>query len=61
MKISHCEYCGDDLGFTEDKRYGDPMIVCNKAECHREARNDALAVEEDARYRAEQDDYGRYR
>ena len=61
MKVSQCEYCGDDLGYTEDKYRGDPMVVCNKAECAREARYDAQVQQNEARWRAEQDDYGFYR
>lgn len=60
MKVSQCEYCGDDLGYTEDKYPGDPMVVCNKRECNREARYDAEARQADARERAEQDGYSLY-
>lgn len=61
MKISQCEYCGDDLGREEDKYPGDPMVVCCRSECNREARYDWLAEMDEARTRAEQDDYGYYR
>lgn len=61
MKISQCEYCGDDLGYTEDRYPGDPMVVCGRDECNREARDQDEAARADARARAEQDDYGYYR
>lgn len=61
MKISHCEYCGEDLGHTEDKYPGDPMVVCGDPKCSREAMYDEQAAREEARWRAEEDDYGYYR
>ncbi len=47
MKISQCEYCGDDLGYEVNKMPGE-AITCGKRECERWARDEVLAAREEA-------------
>lgn len=59
-KVSHCEYCGDDLG-REVEKDRDDVIVCGKRECCRYEQDVYRERDADARERAEADDYGAYR
>lgn len=47
MKVSHCEYCGDDLGGAVDKWSGE-IITCGKRECEQYAHEEQLAAREEA-------------
>jgi hypothetical protein len=58
-RMQHCYFCGEELG-VYDKPYG-ARDTCGKRECEREATYDEQAERADARYRAEQDDFGAYR
>ena len=55
-----CDYCGEPIGVFM-RLAGDGPLDCGQSECSRWAREEYLAMREDARFRAEQDDYGRYR
>lgn len=46
-KVRHCPYCGDDMGFIENRDY-DRNDPCGKTECCREARDASNAEREDA-------------
>lgn len=59
-KVSHCEYCGEDLG-REVERWAGEIVVCGKPECTRYERDVYREREADARERAEADDYSAYR
>lgn len=53
-KERHCPYCGDSMGFIENRYYdrGDP---CGKRECSRAAQNDAQAEREEAHEQLDRD------
>jgi hypothetical protein len=53
-KVRHCPYCGDDMGFIEN-RYFDRTDPCGKTECNRDARHAAEAEREDAHDRLDHD------
>lgn len=58
-KMQHCFYCGAEIGFYEMPR--GTKDTCGEQECDRGARDAELGELEDAQYRAQQDDYERYR
>lgn len=58
VRPQHCFYCGEDLGDYDN--HGEPD-ACGKQECQRELRNAYRQEREEAQYRAEQDDFDRYR
>ncbi len=49
-----CWNCGDSMGVIQD-RYYDRGDTCGKAECMREARNEAYAEREDAHEQLDRD------
>jgi len=57
--MQHCFWCGEELGMGES-RYGD-IEACGKRECQRELMAAYREQEMDARARAEEDNYERYR
>lgn len=60
-KNQYCDYCGEFIGcFAHSSRLDGPR-VCGSAECNRDARDDERAQLAEARDRAEQDGYDRYR
>jgi hypothetical protein len=58
-RMQHCFYCGENLGVFEVEY--DELPTCGKQECEREARYEYQARDADARERAEEDGYDRYR
>jgi len=58
-KMQHCFNCGAECGVF-DNYYRD-LVTCGQRECEREARYQYQCDEADARDRAEQDGYERYR
>ncbi len=54
MKISHCEFCGDDLGEEIDKRHGE-TITCGKLACERRLREEQQADREEAHEQLDRD------
>jgi anaerobic ribonucleoside-triphosphate reductase len=52
-KIRHCWYCGEDMGFIED-RYFDKHDTCGKAECERERRYALREEREEAQRRLDE-------
>lgn len=58
-KIQHCFNCGEELGVFE--LWPGDIEHCGKTECAREARYALQSQEADARERAREDDYDRYR
>ena len=54
MKISQCEYCGDDIGGEVDKWPGE-VVTCGKRECERWARDEQLAEHEEAHEQLDRD------
>jgi hypothetical protein len=59
-KMRYCFNCGAELGIYADRDYSD-FDTCGDPKCEREARYAAEAEEAEARERAEQDQYSRYR
>ena len=59
MKRLTCFNCGEDLG--EGRSYPGDIDSCGKPECEREARDVQRSRDEEARQRAAEDDYERYR
>ena len=53
MKISQCEFCGDDL-FGEVDKWPGEIVTCGKRECERWARDEKLAEREDAHEQLDQ-------
>lgn len=53
-----CDWCGEPLGTFA--RNGEPES-CGAAECNRYVREHYRQVDEEARERAQDDDYGRYK
>jgi hypothetical protein len=60
IKMRYCCNCGTELGVIASANY-DRFDTCGKQECDREARYQAQAEEAEARERAEQDEFSRYR
>lgn len=58
-KMQHCFYCGEEIGVFE--AWPGDYEYCDKLECAREARYQQRADDADARERAEEDHYDRYR
>jgi hypothetical protein len=54
MKITQCEYCGDDLGGEVDKWPGE-LVVCDKRKCQRWAREEELGAREEAHEKLDRD------
>ena len=54
MKISQCEYCGDDLGCEVDKWHGE-AITCGKRECERWAAEERAAMRDEAHEQLDRD------
>jgi hypothetical protein len=60
MLIKACEYCGDDLGYEDERGPGDDPIVCGKKECAHWARAEVVGAREERAERAAEDDCDRY-
>lgn len=58
-KMQRCFYCGEDLGVFE--AWPGDWLDCGKPECAREARYQQQADEAEARERAAEDNFERYR
>lgn len=58
-RMQHCFWCGEELGVYETYR-GD-IEHCHQPECARQARYAMQEQDADARDRAEQDSFERYR
>jgi hypothetical protein len=56
-KMQHCFWCGEELGVYDSRE----TETCGKSECNREARRMDEADRYERHYRAEEDDYDRYR
>ena len=54
MKVSRCEYCGEDLDAPVDRWPGDP-IVCHKEECVRWAIDEDRAARDEAHEQLDRD------
>ncbi len=54
MKLTQCEYCGDDLGYEVERVHGEPA-VCGKRECERWVWEEAQAEREEAHERLDRD------
>lgn len=59
-KEQFCEYCGEPVGFFKWSRSIDGPLTCGSRECSRMEREEAAAVQDEARFRAEEDGYSRY-
>lgn len=46
-RVRHCPYCGEDMGFIED-RYYERTDPCGKPSCNREAADVAREEREEA-------------
>lgn len=55
-KPKRCKYCGEPV---YGKTFGYPPI-CDSAECDEEDRQNEIAMRDQARWDAEDDDYNRY-
>ena len=58
-QMQHCFFCGEELGVFDG--WTDDILHCSKQECSREAQYELQAREADARDRAADDNYDRYR
>ena len=54
MKLTQCEYCGDDLNGSVDKCQREP-VTCGKPECDRWAREVVREAHEEAHDQLERD------
>ncbi len=54
MKISQCEYCGDDLDGEVDKLPGE-IVTCGKRECERWVRDEQQAERDEAHAQLDRD------
>lgn len=52
LKMRHCFYCGDEIGFYADY---DPLDTCGKSECERAARDCLRQEREEAHERLDRD------
>jgi DNA-directed RNA polymerase subunit N (RpoN/RPB10) len=59
LRMQHCFNCGKELGVFET--WPGDLDTCGSIVCDREARHARQAEESEARERAEQDGYERYR
>ena len=60
IKMCQCVFCGEEIVF--DKYMWSKIDrICDKPECSKEQRDYFKEQEENARYEAEQDGYGRYK
>ena len=57
--MRHCAWCGEELGEGRDDNR-EPES-CGKCECNREVQSIYREMDDEARERAAEDDYGRYR
>lgn len=53
-RIRHCPYCGDNMGFIEN-RYYEPLDSCGKADCNRDAADAARQERDDAHEQLDRD------
>jgi hypothetical protein len=64
-RLQRCGYCGEELGVFAHSMTRDGPLSCSDPKCSREAARDERDAEmaelEDARSRAAEDDYARYR
>lgn len=58
-RMQHCFWCGEELGVYDS--YPGDIEHCGKPECAREARYAIQEQNADARARAEEDHFDRYR
>lgn len=58
-KLQHCFNCGEECGVF-DNHWRD-LVTCGKRECEQEARYQYQCNDAEARERAEEDGYERYR
>lgn len=58
-RMQHCFWCGEELGI-HDHYHGD-IEHCSAGECARQARYAMQEQEAEARSRADEDSYDRYR
>ncbi len=58
-RMQHCFWCGEKLGVYET--WPGDVDHCHKQECSRQARYALQEQDADARDRADQDNYERYR
>lgn len=58
-KMQHCFNCGEECGVFEN--HWRALVTCGKVECQREERYQYQCDEAEARERAENDGYERYR
>jgi len=60
MTMGQCFNCGEETD-CDDELGGRKIYVCASQKCRRALRDDNAANESEARERAEQDDFNRYR
>lgn len=58
-RMQHCFWCGEELGVYDS--YPGAIECCGKPECSREARHAQQELDADARDRASDDNFDRYR
>ena len=58
-RMLHCDNCGDLVG--EGTRYRNEPVSCGEPECESAARDMERAADDEARERAREDGYDRYR
>jgi ribosomal protein S27AE len=58
-KMQHCFNCGAELGVFD--AYHRDLQTCGEKECERAARDMERGEQEEAQYRAQEDNYERYR
>lgn len=59
-KIHYCFNCGQETDNYESLPNGKDVWICDSSACYKELREEARAMESEARSRAEEDNYDRY-
>ena len=54
MKLTQCEFCGDDLGGAVEKWPGEP-VTCGKRECERWVWEEMQRIREEAHEQLDRD------
>ena len=57
-RMQYCFWCGEELGIYDNY---DNLDTCGKRECEKEARRAYQDEIQDRGYRAQQDEFNRYR